>query len=351
MDNQEDDWRTRRLHEVLDTLRQDDVDGTFKALRSLRIIVWFERLLTLSGEKTAYAVGKLIQPEVYGKTKNGTIYRHNLWPKYARGKHLPHKALIERAEQKFPGSSTILDHVIFEALDLSRPISQSTSRLLQRLRFEVQAAVYEEAMLKLDLFVRKNFSFEMIDEISSCAHIDAVAAFVILYREACEVETIAPIFSLGEGLYRNLLVVAVMSLNAPFGKELAAVVGQYVFALGSRGGCRVRLDIKLFQKQCNALELLIDYLYRRKRVSPTAEGYCEAGHDILLGMLGQSISHLFLPSAEYSLPIECVTKEARVCVETTNNLRTWAWQTTMSGRHSNVVPDSIIDELLKLGNA
>ncbi len=336
------------MPQLLNVLQQDQVNGTYKALRALRTIMWFERLVILSDKKTPYAVGKLIQPEAYGKTKDETVYHHNLWPKYARGKHVPNQTLVDRAERMFAGSSSISDHVIFDALDPSRPIRQNVSRLLQRLRFDVQAIIFDEPSLKLGLFIRKEFSSLLFDEIAMCAHLDAVAALVILYREACEADGGGPGPSLAEALYRSLLATATISICAPFGRELAATVGQYIFPLGAFGGCGIRFDLALFEKQRAALEIIIEYLHKHKRIEFTVEDHLKAGNDILSGLIGQSLAHLFLPPLVYVQPDEEVTNDARICVETMKLLREWAWQTSMSGNFSSVIPEAVVDELIRL---
>lgn len=122
-----------------------------KALNVLRAGVWFEGLRIRLHQSTAYGVGQRLQPHTY---RDG-LYHHNVWAKYAVGKHLPSAETVYACEQQVPRSSYLLEDPSWDLLDVSRPIGGDGDKLLKRLRPSIQSALFEERALAMGRYVRR----------------------------------------------------------------------------------------------------------------------------------------------------------------------------------------------------
>jgi hypothetical protein len=109
---------------MVDLLSGETQNGVKEAIKLLRIGAWFEDVRLATGQHSAYAVGKCVQPQTYRARSGSTLPHHdNLWAKYARGRHFPGKEAVESARQVAPGSAQILYAAAWSALDVSAPIA------------------------------------------------------------------------------------------------------------------------------------------------------------------------------------------------------------------------------------
>ena len=246
-------WQQPRFDQMLSNLESGTSRGITQAITILRTAYWFERLRADTDRDTAYALGKHLQPATYRKNAKGDAYHHNLWPKYASGKHAPSPALLDEIDRQVPGSKGHFRHALFDAVELTTDLGRGGDELFQRLHPSVQHAVFQRSALKHRVYRRRASLARTLALLEPQGDLEALAAGVVLLREAQEARADERAFQIGESLYR-MLVIACTGTEATFirvelalleerGGDIASAVGSraHVVEYGSGSGRKTRL--------------------------------------------------------------------------------------------------------------
>ncbi|RDS82304.1 hypothetical protein DWU98_09785 [Dyella monticola] len=191
--------------------------------------LWFETLRHDLQQTTAYGVGKRVQPHTYQSRVQGRWpQHHNLWAKYARALHLPGADTVMAANQVVPKSGDILTGAVWTVLDTSKPMGDSGDELLRGLHHGVQRAVFKPGPLEYGHYVRRSALNLPLKLLESRPDLDAVAATVVLLREAYERGNRSRAFDIGRSLHATLLMVASCMPLCDIATELMAFLsGRY----------------------------------------------------------------------------------------------------------------------------
>jgi len=149
--------------------RRDVVDA-------VSTVAWVRQLQQRSKWASPYAVGMAVEPEAYWKGARERFHR-NKWSKYERGLHRPHPSLVERAEQRFPGSAKELNSVIWDILKRPPSSPRGVAELEQRLDPEVRLAITRWLPR---IQASKNGSIQRLASVlESLATLDGLAAMLL----------------------------------------------------------------------------------------------------------------------------------------------------------------------------
>ncbi|MGR2726796.1 hypothetical protein ACUY3Q_14645 [Xanthomonas arboricola pv. corylina] len=190
------DYKLGRVKAVVRLAESNANRSAEKALNVLKVGLWFEGLRARMGRPTAYRLGQVLQPGTYLKGE----HHHNLWAKYALGKHVPGAETLRTTEVAMAGSSEILMAAAWDALDISRPVGVGADTLLKRLGPGIQMAIFDQQALERGRYVRRKATRQVTRRLEGQAGLDSLAALVVLgfSRHTCKNDSqarISPIAS------------------------------------------------------------------------------------------------------------------------------------------------------------
>lgn len=145
---------------------------------AMRTSAWFHTLRMKSGAQSTYEMEKMLEPESFGIDASGTPYKRNKWRGYRLGKHTPRPALVRAMEQHHPGTLSVFDHVLWDALrpdytlthhHLLNRLGPAASRLLSSSESRTQNG---------------NLRSAFIARVERIAELDGFACLVALLRDS-----------------------------------------------------------------------------------------------------------------------------------------------------------------------
>lgn len=334
------DYSHLRLQTLARLVQSGDAHAVRDALDLLAGSLWFETLRCDLQQITAYGVGKRVQPHTYRPRVEGRWPQHNnLWAKYARGLHLPGADTVIDGNRVVPESGEILTGTVWKVLDTSRPIGDGGDELLRGLSPGVQQSVFKPGPLAYGRYVRRSAPNLPLKLLESRHDLDAIAATVVLLREAYESENRQRAFQIGRSLHATLLMAASCLPLCYIAAELIEFFIWQIFPLAANDEVEFDLDGAEFcaQIRCfNRALLSLEDLGRIKTVNFGAEWRkvlsFEFGFDLFYG-LG--------PRWKLAKDPEMVSPGSKILVGENRIGRNWALPSLLSGRVQQLIPDEI----------
>lgn len=334
-------YHNDRLKVVVGFIESENPKAMKKALNVLKTGAWFEELRMRLGQSTAYGLGRQLQPHTY----RGGLHHNNLWAKYAGGKHLPGSDTVRACEEALPRSSDLLQDAGWDLLDVSRPLGSNGDALLKRLRPAIQNAIFDERDLAMGRYVRRRAPNQPLHRLEGQADLQAVAAAVVLLREAFEAGNQARAFEVGRSLHRIVLMAVITTRLRGVALELFEFFIRSIFPMAVDKEIALDLDCHVFRAQAHWLDRVILQLedagwteYRPG--GPTRELRrllsVNYGFDLLFG-LG--------PRLKLRVPSEQASDEARRWVASNNIAWGWASSVLHAGRRQRLIPDEVADRM------
>ncbi len=192
---------------MLRRLRNQDSRGFREAIRALRVAWWFEHVRFDLNVKSAYAVGRLVQPWRY---KSGTEHT-NRWAKYARAGASPGPSTVSDAEVLSSRSAQIFRSCLWQTLD-----SSDTARFGTTLQGSLSNMRCTKARLR---------------RLAHDDHVDALAALVFLLRKHSSDPNSHWPLRIGVAIYRWLLASSITPPVQEIRHELCAYFEDAIFSL------------------------------------------------------------------------------------------------------------------------
>ena len=338
-------WQQPRFEHMLSNLQSGTRRCITQAITILRTAYWFERLRAATGRETAYALGKHLQPATYRKNAKGDAYHHNLWPKYASGKHAPSPGLLDDIDLQVPGSKGHFRHALFEAVDLTTTLGRGGDELLQRLHPSVQHAVFERSALKRRGYRRRTSLARTLALLEPQGDLEALAAGVVLLREAHEADADERAFQIGESLYR-MLVIACTGTQAIFIRaELALLVLFLVLPLAESRGRAFVPDLAHFLRSCDRLNTVILGLEDGNQIGGAREDCLRAMRRVLHGDFGDDLRFGLMAKLAPAAQLDTLCAKSRYDLHRNALLTAWAWDALRSGKVEQFVPTDVLDQM------
>ncbi len=288
-----------RFRSIRQNFERNSAEGNRRAIGLLRTSFWFTELMRRWGTHTPYALGKKLEPETYKKNLAGEAYSHNLWPKYARGDVIPSRKRLLSVNRADPGSLADYDHLLFDVVDPSMPVGSHADAWLQRLPRRVQGALYvREAGMR---YRRRTCTARVLKTLEESASLDALAAIIVLLREAHDAGMADLAFEIGLSTYRSLLIVGTMRYGA-IAPELSHAAMRLVFPLASSGHRKLWASDRLMDDQRTTLAYARNELGSRGFIQPDPKSEVAAAVQMMRGRFGRHIHAELLPRATSTTP-------------------------------------------------
>ncbi|EPF77530.1 hypothetical protein GCM10025882_15960 [Acinetobacter gyllenbergii] len=274
-------------------LRRDWIDV-------IRTTIWYAYIETNFSNPTNYQIEKFFEPEAFVKDGSYCFHR-NKWTKYELGRHTPGIELICKVNQHVEGTARIINHVLWEAIRGRKPLSWLVEIGVNQLSWDVQRIIFKSVNDQKELIsvleIRKN-----LRRLERLANLDALAALIILLRIADDQNQRKIALSIGQSIYRILLVMCVFLPLANFRYGLAFLIYLYVFPL-----CQSEMkkfdsnDVEEFFDRSGNLNYILlvaedENIIDLERKGITRKIYTNFLFDILDGKRGLKLIKEFSPS-------------------------------------------------------
>ena len=310
-----------------------------KALNVLRAGVWFEELRDRAGQRTAYGLGQRLQPQTYQRG----LHHNNLWSKYASGKHLPSTDTIRACEAILPRSSELLNDVAWAALDVGQPLGNGGDALLRQLRPSIQSAIYEVRELDKGRYVRRRAPTQPLQRLEGQAGLHALAATVVLLREAHEAGNRPRAFEIGRSLHRTLLMTVVATKLGSIRLELFEFFIRRIFPIAIDDEVAMDLDREVLAVQSYWLDQVVMQLEDAGLYIDPPNGPTRQLRKMLQINYGFDLFYGLGPRLKLSVPAECASFKAREHVASHNVGWEWGVSVLSSHRRERMIPDHVLD--------
>ncbi|CAD0298702.1 hypothetical protein [Xanthomonas hortorum] len=339
------DYKLGRVKAVVRLAESNANRSAEKALNVLKVGLWFEGLRARMGRPTAYRLGQVLQPGTYLKGE----HHHNLWAKYALGKHVPGAETLRTTEAAMAGSSEILMAAAWDALDISRPVGVSADTLLKRLGPGIQMAIFDQQALERGRYVRRKATRQVTRRLEGQAGLDSLAALVVLLREAHEAGNQGRAFELGRSLHASLFLATIEGPLWEIAEELFAYFICFIFPLAEDKELAFDLHPRIMQRQAFCFSRVVLQLE-----DAGWDGYLPGGHTRQLRRLltidfGFDLFFGLGPRFRLTQPVEQSSENARRWVAEQDIAWEWGLRTLHAGRRERLMPDEVRDRIAASG--
>ncbi len=174
-----------RLHSPSQLAALDNPNQLRKEVQRCRTILWYQCLRHKHRLHSARAMQRFfdlasVKSGQGQKTKDSSIYG-----KYGRGLHKPTRATLSKVETVSPGSSEILNELLWDVLVQKNFTHNKCQRLLKRLPGEIKDLIFaKDSHSRL----QRVSEAEIISRLSGRYDIATLTAYTILSREAIDLQ-------------------------------------------------------------------------------------------------------------------------------------------------------------------
>ncbi len=154
----------------------------------IRVAAWYSEIEKRLGCRSTYSVESELEPEAFGSTKDGLrekLYHRNKWRRYRTGRSKPQKALIDRVDERLPGTEALLNHVLWESIRGKRNTQWLLKEGLRRLSPEVQQIIFKpDSNIRPVSYSDFSINIQKLRRLERRASVDVLACLTILLRDA-----------------------------------------------------------------------------------------------------------------------------------------------------------------------
>lgn len=271
-------------------------EGKRNEIEFLRSALWFSEVKRRLNVPTTYKVGKKLEPNAFGNDSKGNQYHSNLYSKYRLGKNTPNKHRVELAESFCPGTSGLINHILWEVLDTTDGINQHAKNWLRTLSPDVQTVIFKINPSNLSPeYQRRKVGLRELKMIRRRSGIDALACLTIFLKEAHEAGRSKDALQYGVFLYDTLLTLCVTSSLSDFMKPLIDIYERRIFSLISHEGLKLDISVENFVNHISTLIRLASAVEENYGTKITLASRKKVIEDLLLGRYGYDLQRSLNP--------------------------------------------------------
>jgi len=202
----------------------------------LRTRHWFYTVAQLAQREastpaapTAYALERRFEPEGF-KVRDGETIRRNKWRSYEKGVHVPNRKLVQKIDEKLPGSAAQLNHLLWQVLKAEMISDDDFESYIALLSKEVQRCVAAGSRAKFDNPSRRfqsKFSHVRFRKLSHLVSLDSLTCLLLLLKRALQGSDPAAFF-LALGATKMLVMLTCDSLHRTVAESIFRLVQDVV---------------------------------------------------------------------------------------------------------------------------
>lgn len=291
----------------------------------LRCVFWHHGLRRHVKASSAYRLEQLFEPESF-KTLDKIRRNRNKWQTYAKGQHIPSLGLVEKVEQRVPGSSKDLNHVLWQILRLKEPLSKNREKWLSQLQPSLTTLIVTSGDGPFGQGkIRPSVDKRLLNRIEQQTSVDALAYMTILFLEAVEGEQQELAFDIAKKLFDMLMMMGVELEQRKIGLALFDLYVERIFKKVTwKNGQFIWEEID-FLAYAGTLNL---YAFKNKSTKKTSLSWSERVKNmrqVLQGRLGLDLKYALAP-LYLSSPVDAELREQeQLAYQRQQNLKKWGW--------------------------
>jgi len=190
-----------------------DKSENSESLRSISTRFWYESLVSRYGLKTAYQAEKFFEPDAFTYDSAGKIlHSRNKWHSYENGTSRPRAKMLNLVEAKAPGSTRLINHPLWTALDTANTDCFLSDNFLRQLTPDVQSLVLGSEAQDACFSTRKKITTGTMSKLLRISSVDTLAVLSWLIRER-SLKNLPDNSALFLGLHFSLLIMSLQLYN------------------------------------------------------------------------------------------------------------------------------------------
>ncbi|MBW9335675.1 hypothetical protein FEE59_19360 [Herbaspirillum sp. RU 5E] len=269
--------------------RKDIVDA-------IRTVYWCRGVLERLGLNSVYKLEQCLDGSSF-KRSNGTTSPSHKWQKYSRGSNTPRSREVDLAETRAPGTAQQLRHILWDVLKTESPDPVDIHQWLARLQPSSQGILFVGAPTALSgPGSRAEVNSRLIRRLHRRANIDALAALVILLKEALMLGRRDLVRILVGATYQMLLILGMEFLARGIAIELFDVFHSRIFFPALADQFQFDVDAERFVKASYILNRATFQTRKTNGQSLAWEERVRYMCDILEGKFGEDLRCILRPN-------------------------------------------------------
>lgn len=291
----------------------------------LRCVFWHHGLRRQVNASSAYRLEQLFEPDSF-RTVDKIRRNRNKWQKYAKGQHIPCAGLVEKVEQRVPGSAKDLNHVLWQILRLNKPLSENREKWLSQLQPSLTTLIVTSGDGPFGQGkIRPSVDKRLLNRIEQQTSVDALAYMTILFLEAVEGGQQELAFNIANRLFEMLLMLGVELEQRKIGLALFDLYVERIFKKVTWKSGRFIWEEIDFLAYSGVLNL---YAFKSKSSKKTSLSWPERVmnmRQVLQGRLGYDLKFALAP-LYFSSPVDAELRvQEQRAYQRQQNLKKWGW--------------------------
>lgn len=227
--------------------KRDDVVDT------LRTICWFRIVERRLGLQEARQIQRAVAAVRTGRGVAGDVIKNNKFLDYSKGRHVPHRAVVEQVELMVPGSERELNHPLWMVLRTASPIRRKVELWMRQLDPDIQRIVISPANQ-----ISAGTSRHVLGSFERRAGMDSLAALTMLLRLGYEEGNAEWVWLYAHSIFRVLLLMGSHFERRGVAVDVFQLFVDRVFCLVAYQGKCMALENYDYLTRFQLLELLVD---------------------------------------------------------------------------------------------
>lgn len=336
---------TFNKHDFRNILRKNMAEATSSRrdeIDVLRTAIWFAEIKSRLNASSAYEVERILEPNAFGKNKDGDSIHRNKWSKYEVGKHVPSNVLVTQVDAKLPGTKRLLNHVLWAALQAKLDLNENTDSLLRQLAPDVQKIIFHaDRHIPEGSSHRVRLSLRQLKMLERRAGIDALACLTIYTREASDHGMPDQILDLGTSLYRVLLILNTIVPIRDFALDILGIYRKRIFSQIRYGGLKLHVEDADFLDAVRLLNTLLLSLEDNYKIGIGWNDSIRAMYQLLNGGYGFHIQFALAPLICPDGPLTDANAKDYCDFERQKRFQIWGKEQISSGRREILPPQEL----------
>jgi hypothetical protein len=194
-----------------------------------RTKLWFHHLRIVSGATSTYQMDTLIEARL-NLPGPAVADRKNKWRSYRDGKHTPSDALVTAIDARAPQSGSLLNHSVWQALRLDRPVQAGLEGAPHDLLARIHTTADQQSLRIA------SWNWRMLRALEREANLNGLACWIVLLRAAVGAGDSHSAFLFGLSLCRTLLLCGKWLEERHIAADLASYIEKSILPLAAHDG-------------------------------------------------------------------------------------------------------------------
>jgi hypothetical protein len=244
------------------------------------------------------------------------------------------------ADTILPGSSSEIDHAIWDVLRSNAKVTDDINFWLRRLSSDVQAAVFEIDRGSRPSLRRRRLDARMLARIERLAGLDGLSCLVIFFFEAIETGRCDDAHQVSKSIFRMLLILGRVFRERAVMPLVLQLFFERIFARANVHGMRYFFSARDYEMWTNVLNLVVpegDAIPWRRQVL-IMQKVLNGDYGMELQM---ALGPVLIPSGDGTISAEDFRSLRWI-----ERMRTWGWRGIRHGKFGQPIADWVWDDRL-----